>query len=388
VLGGGKKSEIIMKIAYLLGSLNRGGTETLLLDVFRNAGKNGLKVIGIYRKSGVLENEFATSGVFMQRIDNKRNILSYILKLRKLLLSEKVDVVHAQQPIDAFYAYVACRGLKIKVVLTLHGYDFTDQTLGSLILQFIIRRTDFNIYVSDTQRQYYQLKYRLNPAKQLVVYNGISFDKFDTLYNRSAALSRATDNTESLRNELKLSTETLLLGTVGNFNDVRDQMTICKFLKLLYEQQVDFHFVFVGKRVESSAGLYDKCVEYCSENRLMQRVSFLGMRNDVPRILNELDGFIYSTNHDTFGIAVVEAMAVGVPVFVNDWGVMQEITGHGKYATLYKTKDDTDLLREFMLFLQNKSDYQKKAKDAADFVRKQYSIKVHIMQLTEIYNLK
>ena len=371
-----------MKIAYLLGSLNRGGTETLLLDVFRNAKKNGLIAIGIYRKSGVLDNEFAESGVTMQKIAFRLNIVAYLLKLRKTLQVEKVDIVHAQQPIDAFYAYLACLGLKIKLVLTFHGYDFNDKKLGNLILHFIIKKTDANIYVSNTQRQYYQQKYNLMPDKQQVVYNGISFEKLDITHLMTLSHQTST----GLRNELKLSPDVLLLGAVGNFNEVRDQMTTCKFLKLLHYQQVDFHFVFVGKRVESSADLYDRCVDYCSENGLIERVSFLGMRNDVPRILNELDAFIYSTDHDTFGIAVVEAMAVGIPVFVNDWGVMHELTEYGKYATLYKTKDENDLLREFMLFLQNKPEYRKKAKEAAGFVRQLFSIKQHIFELKKVYD--
>jgi len=107
--------------------------------------------------------------------------------------------------------------------------------------------------------------------------------------------------------------------------------------------------------------LYDDCVNYCKQNGLEYKVLFLGSRTDIPQILDQLDAFVYATDHDTFGIAVVEAMAVGVPVFVNDWEVMKEITVDGKYATLYKTKDEKDLLREFMLFLQNKQVCQSKS---------------------------
>jgi len=374
------------KIAFLLGSLNRGGTETLLLDVFRNATKNALDAVCIYRKTGVLETEFESSGVRMKRIPFSKNIAGYLLRLRKELIRENVEVIHAHQPIDALYAYLASWGLKKKIVLTFHGYDYTDGKVGQAILRYIVRRTDDNIYVSDTQREYYQHKYGLYPQKQRVVYNGISFDKLDTFDTRSAALSRTPGNTQSLRNELKLSTNTLLMGAVGNFNAVRDQLTMCHFLKLLHEKQVDFHFVFVGKRVVGLEYLYDRCVEYCQENGLEKKVSFLGVRNDVPSILGNLDAFVYSTDHDTFGIAVVEAMAMKIPVFVNDWGVMQEITDNGKYASLYKTKDDEDLLREFMLFLQNKPLYDEKAKKAAEYVREQYSIEKHIEKLMMVYS--
>ena len=364
-----------MKIAYLLGSLNRGGTETLLLDVFRNAHKCGLDAMGIYRKTGVLELDFLTSGVKMEYVPSSKNLINYILKLRKVLLVNKIEVVHAQQPIDALFAYLACKGLKIKLVLTFHGYDFTEKALGKIVLEFIIKKTDCNVYVSDSQRVYYQNKYKLNPKNQKVVYNGISFDKLGFGHPINA----------SLRNELKLSSDTLLMGAVGNFNDVRDQFTICKFLKLLKDKEVDFHFVFVGKRLENNANLYDNCVEYCTQNDLSEQISFLGVRNDVPQILKELEAFIYSTDHDTFGLAVVEAMAVGIPVFVNDWGVMCEITEQGKYATLYKTKDEIELLRKFMLFLQNKAVFQANAKETSYFVRSIYSIDRHIEKLKHNY---
>jgi len=389
-----------MKIAYLLGSLNRGGTETLLLDVFRNTKSQGLDAIGIYRKTGVLEKEFQESGLANYKLPETKNPIKKILLLRKLFLKNNIQIAHAQQPIDSLYARLASLGTSIKIILTLHGYDFESKGLSLGILKYIIRRTSANIYVSNSQMQYYQEKYKLDIQKQSLVYNGISFDKLDRGITHPMTLSHPMSNSSTIqaaslsripkenpfRTELQLSTETLLLGSVGNFNEVRDQFTICRFLKLLNEQKVDFHFVFVGQRVKRTPQYYDECFTYCQQNVLFEKVTFLGSRNDVPQILNELNAFIYSTDHDTFGIAVVEAMAVGIPVFVNDWGVMNEITEDGKYATVYKTKDEADLLRQFMLFLQNEETFQEKAKDAAIYVRQKFSIENHIQQLKSLYS--
>ena len=394
-----------MRIAYLFGSLNRGGMETLLLDVFHNARKNHLDAIGIYRKTGMLETDFVGSGVVMFKLPVQRILIIYLFRLRMLLRKNNVEVVHAQQPVDALYALIACFGTGIKVTLTFHGYDFNENKSGNRINRFIIKRTDSNIFVSNSQQSYYQEKYHLNTAKQQVVYNGISFDKLENIsihqkifYQQRlsdqkidkavSTLDQIVDNKISfLHKELKMPSLTHLFGSVGNFISGRDQQTICRFLSLLNEQKVDFHFVFIGKRIDSSPGYYDDCVEYCKTNGLSKKVSFLGVRNDVPLILNELDAFIYSTNHDTFGIAVVEAMAVGIPVFVNDWTVMSEITENGKYATLYKSRDENDLLREFMLFLQNKEYYHAKAIEAAGFVREKYSIEKHIEALKKVYDI-
>jgi len=381
-----------MRIAYLLGSLNRGGTETLLLDVFRNAGKSNLDAIGLYRKSGVLEKDFKESGLQIAKV-HSLNFIGYILQLRKQLLENNINIAHAQQPIDALYAWLACTGTGIKVFLTFHGYDFNESISGRWIIQFIIKRTDGNIFVSEAQLKHYQQKYHLKTENQQVVYNGISFNKlevFDTLRTLTNSISgidsiHQISASISLRDELQLSSDTLLLGSVGNFVPGRDQLTLCRFLKLLSQQDLNFHFVFVGKRTDSAPLLHDDCVHFCEQNNLSDRVSFLGSRNDVPAILHQLDAFLYASDHDTFGIAVVEAMAVGIPVFVNDWDVMSEITANGKYATLYKTRDEYDLLREFMLFLQNKAVYQTKANEASVFVRERYSIEKHIDELKKVY---
>ena len=371
-----------MKIAYLLGSLNRGGTETLMLDVFSHARQHQLDVIGVYRKGGQLEPDFIQSGINMYQLPVAQNLIRYLIRLRKLLQQNNITVVHAQQPIDALFARLACWHTGIKLILTFHGYDFDVQKSGLFILKLIIRRTDINLFVSKAQREYYQKKYSLTPEKQQVIYNGVSFEKLNTI-TYQVTLSHMISN---LRDELHITPDTLLLGTVGNFNSVRDQLTLCRFLKLLNEHKIDFHFVFVGKQIETSPHLYNKCFNSCQENGLSTKVSFLGSRNDVPAILHQLDAFMYATNHDTFGIAVVEAMAVGVPVFVNDWKVMAEITDNGKYATLYKSADEVDLLQQFMLFLQNKETYKDKAQEAACFVRETYSIVKHIEKLKRVHS--
>ena len=111
----------------------------------------------------------------------------------------------------------------------------------------------------------------------------------------------------------------------------------------------------------------------------------MGARSDVPDILTQLDAFIYATDHDTFGIAVIEAMASSVPVFVNDWEVMLEITEGGNYAHLYNTKDPEDLLSKFLPFTANPDLYKQKAEEAARWVRETYSIERHLNQLKETY---
>lgn len=364
-----------MKVAYLLGSLPRGGTETLLLDVLRKTQSINLDTILIYRKEGLLSEEFRNIGVKMFKIFPKHYLdINYFVKLRRILKKENISIVHSHQLLDAFYVYTATISLNIKIILSLHGYYYNSSFIARRIHTYILNRTDLNIFVSKSLKNYYQEKYSLKPKNsQKVIYNGIYFSKFNNLYGNP------------IRRELQINSDILLMGSVGNFVPARHQMTICRFLKLLNEQGEKFVFVFVGTSTKKEAYLYDNCIQFCKRNNLLDKVFFLGSRNDVPGILKQLDVFIYSSNHDTFGIAVIEAMYAGIPVFINDWEVMTEITDDGKHGTIYKSKDEQDLLEKFTHFLQNKEIYKYKAQSDSVWVKENFSIETHLKKLHGVY---
>jgi len=360
-----------MKVAYMLGALRRGGTETLLLDVFRNAGQAEFDLIGIHRGGGELAAAFYAAAPAMFHLKPRwRGDFVYLLRLRKILKKHKIDIIHAHQTVDVFCAWLATLGMSVRIVQTFHGFDTLNHR--SPLLALTARISDRNFFVSNFLKNYYTKKYNLPPARQTTVYNGISLEKIDSRHETPDFLQQAKEGA-------------VKIAMIGNFVYTRDQYSLCRFLKLLKNQGVNFEFYFVGLRIDSQASLYDDCLRYCSENDLLSCVHFTGGRDDVPAILQHIDAFVYSTNCDTFGIAVIEAIAAGVPVFVNDWGVMQEITEDGALATLYKTKDDSDLLLKFSVFLQNKNTYMEKAQKAAQTVRQKYSIKTHIKNLAAEY---
>ncbi len=363
-----------MKIAYMLGSLNRGGTETLLLDCFRNKAQAPFDFIGIYRKEGQLSNDFRTSQVPLFKLCPKHPLdVGYFSRLRKLIHSQQISILHAQQPLDALYARIATLFMSVRVVLTLHGYDAGFKTTDRIILRWAIHWSDIILFVSNAQKAYYQRQYSLPTKKVQTLYNGISFVKLDK--------AKVTD----IRQELHLPKEVMLLGSVGNFVPGRDQMTLCRFLKRLHETNVDFRFLFVGAKSKVEPDRFEECVQFCAENNLSSDVFFLGSREDVPSILKQLDAFLYASDHDTFGIAVIEAMASSVPVFVNDWEVMREITDDGVYANLYPTKQEEELFRQFMDFTANTTTYKQQAQKASAWVRKNYSIQNHQINMSNIY---
>lgn len=345
-----RQNKVCMKIAYMLSSLNRGGMETLLLDVFKNARIAGYSFIGIHRKGGKYQSEFYVTRLIEQCSPRRGNYIGYSLCPHKLLIINGITIVHAQQYIDGLYAKLACISTGIKVIDTFHGYDFDVGKWDRLLIKLSIKMADAVFFVSNSKKEYYRKAYNLKYNNKIsVVYNDVNLDKLQKRISK------------------------LKFGTVWGF------------LKRLKDRGVDFDFFFVGARSEKEPWQYDACVQYCQNNGLEDSVHFLGSRNDVPQLLGSWDAFVYSTDHDTLGIVIIEAIASGLLKFVNNWEVMQEISPNGTLATLYKTKDEVDLLEKFMLFLQNKDSGWRKAYDKADIARGTYGIKRHLQSLNTIY---
>ena len=357
-----------MKVAYLLGSLNRGGTETLMLDVFRKADKATFSFIGVHRKGGAYKNEFYAAGPKMYQLAPKRlGYIRYILQLRRLFRNEGVTVAHAQHWLDVIYAYLATIGSPIKVVLTLHGY-FPQKGMVGRMCRLSIRMADEVCFVSKYEQEWYQRQMQIADEKCHVVFNGVDFSKFDV--------------TSEGVNELTIE-RGIRLCMVGNFVAVRDHVTLFKALRILNKRGINyFDFFFIGKRVEEQSVIYDTCERIVKENNLTN-VYFMGGRGDVPELLKTMDGFVYSTDHDTFGIAVVEAMAAGLPVVVNDYAVMKEVCGD--MVAYYKSKDVEDCADKIIELLSNLPGRKKTAEIKANNVRKKYSIDSYIDRLAKVY---
>lgn len=365
-----------MNVLHILDTCNRGGAETLVLDILRNAHTADVNMYFASFKGGELLSEYqeAAFGTFLLGRNAPIDITS-IKKLHELLVSKEIDVIHTHLTIDIFHAQLAKIGTKAKHVHTHHGYDYGASLKDLMVERLFSPFLNGHIFVSRPLHDYYFSKFHIH-RNWNIVENGVDVKKIDKAKNKEL----------SIRDELKLSPDIPLLGMVGNFvNTGRDQLTICKALKVLREYGDNFHFLFIGRSSSQEPEFYEKCVQYCNLNSLDDCVHFLGPRVDVPDILMELDLFAYASNHDTFGIAVIEAMLAGVPVIVNDLEIFGIIGQHGKYLSMYPTKDYGRAADMMHSFLHNVGNFSNIACRAKKYARETYSIDRNVAESLKIY---
>lgn len=373
-----------MKVAYLIGSLNRGGAETLLLDIFRRADTAPFEMMVIHRKGGMYEQEFEQLKTKCLKLAPRRgHLLSYLRQLRKILQAEQVTVVHAFYWLEVLYAWFATVGINIPIAITFHGYVGANANrLKGLRYRMAMCMAKKLCFVSAEQMRQYEKRYgSIVRKKGIVLYNGIDFTKLD-------CIKPCEDLTFDI-GDWTFEKDRVKLCMVGNFNSVRSQMVVCKALQKLrvksQELRDGFDFYFIGSRYTGEEHYYDECVAYCKEHGL-ENVHFLGTRDDVPSLLKSMDGFVYSSNNDTFGIAVIEAIAAGLPIVVNDHPVMKEVCGEANDGIRYfKTNDAEDAAKALTDMIGNLANSKKAAEANAERVRKKYSIQQHIDTVNQIY---
>lgn len=360
-------------IIQLRDTLFRGGIEVLLLDVCKNGKANGLNFFVVTFNDGDLVNDFIENGIEVIKIKRNKPIdINVIKQLRKIIVEKNINVIHSHQALEGLYAYLATRGLNVKNIISHHGsvYPIKDK----LVMKYLIKHVFANIAVSNSYLKRLKEEEGFNTKNNFhVVYNGIDSVKLET-------------SEGNLKNELKLSQNSLLLGMIGNFNNSgRDQFTICKALPRIYEKYNNVSFVFVGGWNNEPTSSYKKCYDYCKEKGILNKTFFVGKRSDIGNILKSLDIFVYSSNHDTFGIAVVEAMFCGTPTVINDIPPMLEISKNGEFAKIYKSKDEIDLFNNLSVVLDSDELLQNLSYNAKNWATENFSIDQHLNKLKKLY---
>ncbi len=154
-----------------------------------------------------------------------------------------------------------------------------------------------------------------NSTKMEVIPNG-----FDTEVFRPDPMARRT-----IRRELGLPEETMLIGMLGRFHPMKDHYNLIQAAALLRTTRPDVHFVCAGAKMNAEN---TELSEWICAADLCDNFHLLGPRTDVPVLTASLDlATLSSRSGEGFPNVIGEAMACGVPCVVTDVGDSRYIVG-------------------------------------------------------------
>jgi glycosyltransferase involved in cell wall biosynthesis len=178
-------------------------------------------------------------------------------------------------------------------------------------------------------------------ARPEVVYNPVDLERFDpTRIEVGHARAR-------LREELgDAAARRVQLGVVAQISPWKGQDTAIEALRLLVQEGVDAQLLLIGSAVFVDGATRFDNEAYLARLRasvtaagLDDRVAWLGEREDVPELMRALDVLLLPSREEPFGRALIEAMALGVPVLATNVGGPPEIVREGREGYLLAPGD-------------------------------------------------
>jgi len=229
------------------------------------------------------------------------------LKLAKILRSEKFDIIHAHTSKPGFFARLAAIGLNIPVIYRPASFAFHENAprsqaifyafLERIAARYLTKRIQL---VCNGERELAR-QYSVGSDDQFVIiHTGIDLRPFEVPVNRA-----------DVRAEFNIPPDVRLMGTVARLVEQKAPTDFIRAAALVHARYPQAHFLWVG-----DGPLENEARALVQLLGLQDVFHFAGARNnrEIPAILLSLDFFVLSSHWEGFSIAVLEAMAAGLPV--------------------------------------------------------------------------
>ncbi|MCK4994897.1 MAG: glycosyltransferase [Candidatus Omnitrophica bacterium] len=363
-----------VKILHLITELEPGGAENLLLSLSENMFIRGFDVcIGYLKGKGTLAEDFKKSGIKVIHFNMRSRFdIFCLLRLSAFITNEKFDIVHTHL-IDAdIFGYFGTKIAGVScIVSTKHNTDDfrKRKTIPMLLDSFVSNHLSKNIAVSNSVREFL-IKYQsINPKNIEVVYNGIDILKF--LPKKSK---------EQAKIDLKLNDKDYVVGTIARFDKQKGYKYLIKAIPLILQNHKNVHFVLVGE-----GSLKNRISEMVVSMGLKDKVTFLGVRNDIPEILNALDILVLPSLWEGLGMVLLEAQAAGIVTVASDIDGIKEVIGDEKTGMLIPPADEKSLAQKVTTLIENESLRNLLIAQAKESVKEKFNIEVMTDKIESIY---
>lgn len=329
-----------IKILHINTGLVAGGVERLLNDLLPLFNEENNIEVDLFllenKGNNIFEEELKKNkvNIIYSKYNNKFDI-RIIFEIRKLI--KKYNVVHTHIFPSQFYVPLSVLLMKKipYLVTTEHNTENNRRKYKFLrkIERYLYLKYDKIISISNETEINLKKWLKITEdrdRKFIVIENGINIEKF------------LFENVKIEEDYFKEERKKKIITMIGRFDAQKDQPTLIKAIK-----DLDVYLFLVGDGTRREE--YKKLVR---DLKLEDKVKFLGVRKDIPKILNISDICVLSSNWEGFGLVVIEAMAAGKPIIGSKVeGLMQVID---QDELLFKRGEVNELKNKLIKLLQNK----------------------------------
>lgn len=170
---------------------------------------------------------------------------------------------------------------------------------------------------------------------------------------------------------------------VGRISEGKNQFEILEAVKILKKQRItDFKIYFIGS---GDASYLNKMEQFIQYNDLQKNIEFLGYRNDVFKLLENMDVGIIASSMEAFGRVTVEYMLAQMPVIGADTGGTRELLKDTEFGFLYEHGRPESLAAHMAVLMKNPYMIRSLGTKAQKTAQELYSVKANTDKVYECY---
>lgn len=354
-----------MKILQILPEFNVGGVERGTVDFSKYLIRHGHRAI-VISNGGKLVAELEQSGVkhYVLPVHKKSlwSIIKMIKEVRKIIVTEDADIVHARSRVPAWIAYFACRKTKATFLTTCHG--FYENRLFSQVMGWG--------------------KIVITPSEAIARH---MIDDFGVAAENIRCIPRSVDLEEfNVQREKAPGQSSFVVSIVGRITPLKGHTYFIQAMAKVIRQMPYVKVWIIGDFPEGKDSYKQEVLLLVSRLGLKDNIVFWGNRLDIPELLAQTDCLVLSTiTQEAFGRVILEAQAVGVPVVATRVGGVVDIIEDGKTGILVMPKDSDAMAKEVMRVLNDKVLAKGIVVEARKKLEAQYTLDHMASRTLEVY---
>ncbi|MFJ7756098.1 glycosyltransferase family 1 protein [Peribacillus muralis] len=295
-----------LRILHVVVNMNRGGAETLIMNLYRNMDRSKIQFDFLTSKEGVFDAEIRKLGGKIHRIPYISEVGHFAYKKHlNQFFSENhtYKIVHAHM--DKMSGLVLQSAKKAGIAKRIsHSHNTRSEGgLASRIYKWyagnLIMNNATNLVACSKQAARWLFKN--NHAD--ILKNGIECKLF----------SFSAETRNIVRKEWNIENDTFVLGHVGRFAQQKNHRFLIDIFAEFVKENEKSMLVLVGE-----GPLKPEVLARVRALKLDNKVKFLGVRSDINRVLQALDVFVFPSLHEGLPVSLIEAQAAGLPCIVSE----------------------------------------------------------------------
>ena len=255
-----------------------------------------------------LKQKLQGMGVRYFQVDFARDVTQMVQNMKalkqvmQLMRTTHYTFCHCHSPIGGVVARIAGHATKTKIIYTAHGFHFfKGAPIKNWLIFYPIEKllswwTDVLITINQEDHCLAENKFHM---KRLEYVPGVGIE--------TERKELTIEQKREKRNELGIPRDAFLIINVAEFTANKNQKTVIKAMEQWGNSNAYFVMCGIG---EQKAQLE----QYVREHRLEENIRFVGFRNDIHEIYQAADCFVLSSFREGMSVALMEAMAEGLPI--------------------------------------------------------------------------